>query len=158
MEVLRCDGWDKFHKMPSERFSISVPLNAGEAMKTNIMGTRLRDETGADFVVFNLPWKLLATPDMARATMIAFKNFDFAFAFAIRRAGRWIYVAKESLKAICESKLGQRPNCRRPLPRLHRSQRQPSSLRKTAGESCNLTTILLVRPVSSFLKAQDIFL
>lgn len=105
-----CDGWDKFHKMPSEQFSISVPSNAGEAMKTNITGTRLQDETGADFVVFNLPWKLLATPDMARATMIAFKNFDFAFAFAIRRAGRWIYVAKESLKAICESKLGQRPN------------------------------------------------
>jgi hypothetical protein len=41
------------------------------------MGTRLQDETGADFVVFNLPWKLLATPDMAGATMIAFKNFDF---------------------------------------------------------------------------------
>ena len=71
---------------------------------------RLQDETGADFVVFNLPWKLLATPDMAAATMIAFKNFDFDFAFAIRRAGRWIYVAKESLKAVCESQLGQRPN------------------------------------------------
>ena len=39
----------KFHTMPSEQFSISVPLNAGEATKTNIMGTRLQDETGTDF-------------------------------------------------------------------------------------------------------------
>ena len=31
------------------------------------MGTRLQDEAGAYFVVFNLPWKLLATPDMAEA-------------------------------------------------------------------------------------------
>ena len=96
--------------MPPEQFSIWVSLNGGEVMKINIMGTRLQDETGAYFVVFNLPWKLLATPDMAEATMMAFKKFDFPYVFAIRRAGRWIYVAKESLQAICKSKLGQRPN------------------------------------------------
>ncbi len=96
--------------MPPEQFSIWVSLNGGEVMKINIMGTRLQDETRAYFVVFNLPWKLLATPDMAGATMMAFKKFDFPYVFAIRRAGRWIYVGKESLKAICQSILGQRPN------------------------------------------------
>ena len=101
----------------------------GQKVKINIMGTRLQDEAGAYFVVFNLPWKLLATPDMAEATMMAFKKFDFPYVFAIRSAGRWIYVGKESLKAICHLYWGKDQTGRRfPLRRIHRSERQLRSL------------------------------
>ena len=31
-------------------------------MNTTITGTRLQDDTGADFLVINVPWRWLATP------------------------------------------------------------------------------------------------
>ena len=78
-------------------------------MDTTIIGTRLQDETGADFLVINVPWRWLATPEVAGETIMALSIFEFPYVFAIRRTGRWLYLGKDSLTAICESILGQRP-------------------------------------------------
>jgi hypothetical protein len=71
--------------------------------------TRLQDETGADFLVINVPWRWLATPEVARERIAALSAFEFSYVFAIRRTGRWLYLGSDSLTAICESILGQRP-------------------------------------------------
>jgi hypothetical protein len=82
----------------------------GEVIIMTIMCTRLQDETGSGFLVINLPCESLATPEAATQTIKAFRTFKFPYVCAIRRAGRWLYVGKDSLTAICESTLGQRPN------------------------------------------------
>ena len=76
---------------------------------TTITGTRLQDETGADFLVVSVPWKWLATPEVAGETIMAFSIFDFPYVVAIRRTGRWLYLGKDSLTTVCDSLLGQRP-------------------------------------------------
>ena|SRR5437867_13446214 len=79
-------------------------------MKTEIVGTRLQDDSGEDFLVISVPWESLKDPDAAANTILAFDIFHFPFVFATRRAdGQWIYVGPESLTAICESKIGQNP-------------------------------------------------
>ena len=79
-------------------------------MNTTLVGIRLQDETGADFLVISVPPGSLATPDAAGDTLMAFSSFEFPHVFASRRAdGKWIYVGLDSLTAICESKLGQNP-------------------------------------------------
>jgi len=79
-------------------------------MKTEIVGTRLQDDSGEDFLVISVPWESLKDPDAAANTILAFGIFHFPFVFATHRAdGQWIYVGPESLTAICESKIGQNP-------------------------------------------------
>ena len=93
----------------SRNSQISVSLIGATQMNKTITGTRLQDETGADFLVVNVPWRWLATPEVAGKTIMAFSIFEFPYVFAIRRTGRWLYLGKDSLTAICESILGQRP-------------------------------------------------
>jgi hypothetical protein len=35
-------------------------------MNTTIIGTRLQDETGTDFLVISVPWESMATPEVGQ--------------------------------------------------------------------------------------------
>ena len=77
-------------------------------MNTTLIGIRLQDEAGDDFLVINVPWDWLATPGMGSTTAVSV--FEFPHVFASRREdGRWFYLGEGSLTAICESRLGQDP-------------------------------------------------
>ena len=89
-------------------FKRTMPPTCEENHVT-LMCTRLQDETGAGFLVISLTSDWLATPEAATQTIRALRSFKFPYVCAIRRAGRWIYVGKDSLTAICESRLGQNP-------------------------------------------------
>ena len=79
-------------------------------MKTTIVGTRLQNDSGEDFLVISVPWECLKTPDAAGDTILAFSIFQFPFVFATLRAdGRWHYIGPGPLTAICEAKIDQNP-------------------------------------------------
>jgi hypothetical protein len=81
----------------------------GAELNTTLIGTRLQDENGVDFLVINVPWNWLATP-VDWDTTTAVSIFEFPLVFASRREdGRWFYLGENSLTAICESRLGQEP-------------------------------------------------
>jgi hypothetical protein len=81
-------------------------------MNTTLIGTRLQDEAGTDFLVINVPFIWLAKPEVEwNPTTVAESVFEFPHVFASRREtdGKWVYRGENSLTAICEYKLGQNP-------------------------------------------------
>ena len=87
-------------------------MNTMNRMNTTLIGTRLQDQAGTDFLVINVPWNWLATPEVEwDPTTVAQSVFEFQHVFASCREGdgKWLYLGERSLTAICESKLGQNP-------------------------------------------------